>query len=225
VESREERGEARALGDCAHHARGTLLHATGCCCESDACSARPGTRGGAGTDAVGRGAKRPKIPSTAMASARLPNTPVREVLALTLFFLAVSPSLCSATTHPAGTLAMPAAAKHTQGVAPASLCMAVASYCNDNVGTPPALCCLHACRRCAWISGHPLRKAPTLDRTGPGMAWQHWHGVAVCLQHPTASIPRDWVSRRGGESKFTNSDPRGTKVSNYCANTSSFSWT
>jgi hypothetical protein len=46
---------------------------------------------------------------------------------------------------------------------------------HDAVGThAAALCWLHACRRRAWISGHPLGKAPMVDRTGPGMAW---HGV------------------------------------------------
>jgi hypothetical protein len=71
---------------------------------------------------------------------------------------------------------------------------------------------MHACRRRAWISGHPLGKAPTVDRTGPGMAW---HGVAECLL-PLALLsisagPRDWVSWRGGESEITNASCQGLR--------------
>lgn len=39
-------------------------------------------------------------------------------------------------------------------------------------------CMLHVADvRRAWISGHPREKAPTVDRTGPGMAWA-WRGRA-----------------------------------------------
>lgn len=127
-------------------------------------------------------------------------TSTRVVLALTRL-LALCPPLasrppCAPQKTPRGhTLA----AKHTQGVVPVSLCMAVASY-SGHAACPVLPACMPQRRACiAWISGHPLRKAPTVDRTAPGilvachgMAWPCAYRLLLRL------FPGIGVSRRGG---------------------------
>jgi hypothetical protein len=74
---------------------------------------------------------------------------------------------------------------------------------------------MHACRRRAWISGHPLGKAPTVDRTGPGMAW---HGVAECLLPLAVLSLLDPGIGSAGEAEKAKSRTRAARD---CANTSS----
>lgn len=159
--------------------------------------ARPGTRG---VD-VGRRAnyepprQQPKIPSTAEASARCSTGRVLCVVLWPSHSCPLAIPVLRKDTPRAHT-----AAKHTQGVVPVSLCMAVASY-SGHAACPVLPACMPQRRACvAWISGHPLRKAPTVDRTAPGIVVSMpWHGVAVCLYRLTVHLfPGIGVSRRGG---------------------------
>jgi len=174
---------------------------TALCCESDALSqARPGTRG---VVAVGRRANHQR--TTTDGSQKYPRRRRHQHAAVRYVWFwpshsclpspRISPSLCSAKTPRGHTLA----AKHTQGVVPVSLCMAVASY-SGHAACPVLPACMPQRRACvAWISGHPLRKAPTVDRTAPGivvachgMAWPCAYRLLLRL------FPGIGVSRRGG---------------------------
>ena len=136
--------------------------------------------------------RQPKIPSTTEASARVWFWPSHACL---LALLASRPPCAPQKTPRGHTLA----AKHTQGVVPVSLCMAVASY-SGHAACPVLPACMPQRRACvAWISGHPLRKAPTVDRTAPGivvachgMAWPCAYRLLLRL------FPGIGVSRRGG---------------------------
>ena len=81
----------------------------------------------------------------------------------------------------------------------------------------PCAACMHAAEACvrAWISGHPLRKAPTVDRTAPGIV-AACHGMAwPCSSYRLLLrlFPGIGVSRRGGgKVKITNSGHRGSSA-------------
>ena len=81
----------------------------------------------------------------------------------------------------------------------------------------PCAACMHAAEACvrAWISGHPLRKAPTVDRTAPGIV-AACHGMAwPCSSYRLLLrlFPGIGVSRRGGgKVKITNSGQRGSSA-------------
>lgn len=104
------------------------------------------------------------------------------------------------------------------------------SHHTPRVETPPALCCacmLHVADvHRAWISGHPREKAPTVDRTGPGMAWA-WRGracyTAAKYRYGYSQCLGPGIGSAGEASKVKVTSNRG-HARDCCANTSSCAW-
>lgn len=162
--------------------------------------------------------RQPKIPSTTEASARVWFWPSHACL---LALLASRPPCAPQKTPRGHTLA----AKHTQGVVPVSLCMAVASY-SGHAACPVLPACMPQRRACvAWISGHPLRKAPTVDRTAPGILVA-CHAMAWRGRVPTAyyCVYSQGLGSAGVAEESESYELGPARV--LCANTSSFrcSW-
>lgn len=91
----------------------------------------------------------------------------------------------------------------------------------------PCAACMHAAEACvracvrAWISGHPLRKAPTVDRTAPGIVVA-CHGIACPCSSNTAyyCVYSQELGSAGVAEESESYELGPARV--LCANTSSF---
>jgi hypothetical protein len=100
--------------------------------------------------------------------------------------------------------------------------MAVASY-SGHAACPVLPACMPQRRACvrAWISGHPLRKAPTVDRTAPGIVVA-CHGMAWPCSSNTAyyCVYSQELGSAGVAEESESYELGPARVR--CANTSSF---